>query len=72
MDKKYKQVATTEDVTQQIAAIASQILKDFPTKSPLFIALLRGAAPFSSKLMTELAKQNRNYHPELDYMMVST
>ena len=72
MNSTYKQVATTEQINKKISHIAQKILEDYPDKTPLFVALLRGAAPFSSKLMTELAKQNRNYHPELDYMMVST
>lgn len=41
-------------------------------KTPLFIALLRGAAPFASKLMFAIARHQPDYHPELDYMMVKT
>ena len=52
--------------------MATEIIKQFGGTQPLFVALLRGAAPFASKLMFELAKQAPDMHPELDYMTVST
>ncbi len=67
----YNKLATPHEVNQSISAIATQILQDHE-ETPLFVALLRGAAPFSAKLMTEIVKQSPDYHPELDYMMVST
>ncbi len=72
MNSKYQQLATTEEINQKITAAASLILNDFPDRTPLFVALLRGAAPFSTKLMSEIVRQKQSYHPELDYMMVST
>jgi len=72
MNSKYKQLATSQQVHEKISQIAANILNDFPDKTPLFVALLRGGAPFSSKLMTEITKKKQDYHPELDYMMVST
>ena len=72
MNSTHKQIATTEEVTEKIRLIATQILEDYPNKTPLFVALLRGAAPFATKLMTELVKQKQDYHPEIDYMMVRT
>ncbi len=72
MNSTYKQLATAEQVNNTISQIATKILKDFPSQTPLFVALLRGAAPFSSKLMTEIVRQSPDYHPELDNMMVST
>lgn len=72
MQHQYAQVATKEQVAKQIQIIASQILEDFPNQTPLFVALLRGAAPFSSRLMTEIVTQSKDYHPEIDYMMVRT
>lgn len=71
MEKTHDLVATTADVDAAIARIAKDILQKYPT-SPLFVALLRGAAPFASKLMFEIARQSPHYHPELDYMMIST
>lgn len=72
MHDRYSLLADSTSVDQRIAAIASQILADEPDRSPLFVALLRGAAPFSSKLMLEISRQTPDYHPEIDYMMVST
>jgi len=72
MNERYDKLADADDVNRQIARLAGEILNDEPERSPLFVALLRGAAPFSSKLMTEIARQSPDYHPELDYMTVST
>lgn len=71
MKHSYSLVATTAQVDAQITLIANEIIAAHPT-TPLFVALLRGAAPFASKVMFEITKQNPSYHPELDYMMVST
>lgn len=65
------QLASDNDVDHAIRSVAAAIIADYNT-SPLFVALLRGAAPFASKLMFEITRQAPNYHPELDYMMVST
>lgn len=72
MNERYDKLADTEQVNQQITRIAIEILADEPDRSPLFVGLLRGAAPFSSKLMLEIARKSPDYHPEIDYMMVST
>lgn len=71
MEQNYDLVASAEQVDGVITSIAAAILQKYPT-TPLFVALLRGAAPFASKLMFELARQNPQYQPELDYMMIST
>lgn len=71
MTQRY--LATAAEVDASIASLASQIIDDnVESSNPLFIALLRGAAPFASKLMFALARQSPDFHPELDYMMVST
>ena len=62
---------TSDQVDTQLAQMASDITTAHP-QTPVFVALLRGAAPFTSKLMFEIARQNPSYHPELDYMTVST
>lgn len=64
--------ATEEQVTARINELANEIIRDFPEEKPLFVALLRGAAPFASQLMFAIAKKAPDFHPELDYMMVST
>lgn len=65
-------LATEAEVEVRINELATTIIKDFSGANPLFVALLRGAAPFAAKLMFSIARQAPEFHPELDYMMVST
>jgi hypoxanthine phosphoribosyltransferase len=65
-------LADEKQVDDAIDLIAAKITKDLAGKQPLFVALLRGAAPFASKLMFAIQHHNPAFHPELDYMMVST
>lgn len=67
-----KLLATSEQIDSAIAEMAKNIIQQFNGSQPLFVALLRGAAPFSSKLLFEISKQAPDMHPELDYMTVST
>jgi hypoxanthine phosphoribosyltransferase len=67
----YKKLANSTEVKNSISRLAEAIIEHHPT-TPLFISLLKGAAPFSSLLMLEIVRQSQEYHPELDYMMVST
>lgn len=70
--EKYRKLHDATEVNRRIATIATEMVLEYRNENPLFVALLRGAAPFSSKLMFEIAKQAPDMHPELDYMMVST
>lgn len=63
---------SSTEVDTAIAALTQDIIKSTEGTKPLFVALLRGAAPFASKLMFEIARQAPDMHPELDYMTVST
>ena len=65
-------LASPADVDARIKQLAHEIIADFPDERPLFVALLRGAAPFASKLMFAIAEAAPDFHPELDYMMVQT
>lgn len=65
-------LATEAQVTARIDELAQTIIADFPDEKPLFIALLRGAAPFASKLLFSIARQAPDFHPEMDYMTIST
>lgn len=71
VNERYALLASQNDVDQHIRRLAGEIVKQEMT-SPLFVGLLRGAAPFCSKLMLEIVRQSQDFHPELDYMMVST
>ena len=72
MNERYRQLYTSQQVDQRITELAADIARDYQDTHPLFVALLRGAAPFASKLMFALAKQAPDMHPDIDYMMVST
>lgn len=71
MEAQYDLIASTEEVDASIKKIAQDILANHAS-TPLFVALLRGAAPFASKLMFAIAAEAPDYHPDLDYMMIST
>lgn len=72
MLKNYTKLASAEEIDQMIDGLARKIIADYPETSPLFVVLLRGAAPFASKLAFALARIEPKYHPDLDYMLVST
>lgn len=72
MNERYDRVATCDEITTSITKTAKEILADYPDQTPLFVALLRGAAPFASRLMFTLTKLDPQYHPEIDYMTIST
>lgn len=67
----YNKLASPEEINQSITYIASEIIRNYE-QTPLFVSLLRGANPFTSLLMFEIVRQKPDYHPDLDYMMVST
>ncbi len=72
MTSRYKQLYTSAQVATRIQELAGAIIADHQGSSPLFVALLRGANPFASLLMFELARQAPDFQPELAYMMIKT
>lgn len=71
MEANYDLIASAEEVDARITRMAHDIITNH-SSTPLFVALLRGAAPFASKLMFAIAKESPEYHPDLDYMTIST
>lgn len=67
-----QQITDKDTINQKIDALAAQIIANSSEQKPIFVALLRGAAPFATKLMFAIARQAPSFHPEIDYMMVST
>jgi hypoxanthine phosphoribosyltransferase len=65
-------IATPEEVDRRIEEMAEEISRRYKAAKPLFICLLRGSAPFTSKLLFALTRTSPNFHPELDYMTVKT
>ena len=65
-------VASEEIVNTRISELAAAVIERYKTANPLFICLLRGGAPFATKLLFEIAKQAPQFHPEMDYVTVKT
>lgn len=67
-------LVSAEEVTEGIRALAEFTVEQYggDEEKPLFVALLRGAGPFASRLMTEIALIDSGFHPEMDYMTIST
>lgn len=65
-------LVTTIDIDKSITKLAASLIDDFSDTSPLFVCLLRGAAPFAMKVMQEITRQAPTFHPELDYLTVKT
>ena len=72
MKPRYKQLYTQDDISRKISELAQAIITEHENTSPLFIALLRGANPFASLLMFEIARQASDFHPEIAYIMIKT
>lgn len=72
MNERYRLLYNSAQVNQRIGELARAIVTNGRHDNPLFVGLLRGAAPFASKLMFEITRQEPDFHPELDYMVVST
>lgn len=72
MNNRYRQLFTSQQVSQRIEELAVDLVRDHHDSNPLFIALLRGAAPFASMLMFAIARHDPEFHPDIDHMMVST
>lgn len=72
MTSRYNSLIDSRGIDSLVSDLAKEILTDYPEKSPLFVVLLKGAAPFASKLAFDLVRLKKDYHPELDYMLVST
>ncbi|HUC20615.1 MAG TPA: phosphoribosyltransferase family protein, partial [Candidatus Polarisedimenticolaceae bacterium] len=65
-------IATKDKINQRIQEMAGVIIERYHDRNPLFVCLLRGGAPFTSKLLFEVARQDPDFHPELDYMTAKT
>ena len=70
--EKYTLLFDASQINNRIDELAGEIINDFTDAEPLFIALMRGANPFASKLMFSIARHDPRLQPEIDYMLVST
>jgi hypoxanthine phosphoribosyltransferase len=68
----YKELLYSADqVNTRIKEIADEIIKQYDSKNTVFVSLLNGAQPFSSKLMQFIQLQDPHYHPNVQSMIVS-
>ena len=50
-DKSFKPYISAEEIQNRIENIATQLMKDYGTRRPLFLAILNGSFMFASDLM---------------------
>lgn len=67
-----KIIATPKEVSERIHNLAIEVVERYGGQRPLFVCLLRGGAPFAVQLMRDIADFDPHFHPEMDYMTVST
>ena len=60
-----------EQVNERIQLMADEIIQRYTDTKPLFVCLLKGAAPFTSKLMTAITQIDPLFYPEIEYVHVS-
>lgn len=63
---------SADEIDERIREISRQVTVRYKDKHPLFVCFLKGGAPFAARLMFAIADQNPDFHPELDYMIIST
>ncbi len=68
----YKELLyTAEQVSERINEMAAEIIKNYDRTNTVFVSLLNGAQPFSSKLMQSIQAQDEYFHPNVQSMIVS-
>lgn len=65
-------IATDQQVWQRINEMAKELIVQYKGQNPLFVCLLRGGAPFATKLMFAITHQDPTFHPEMDYVTIKT
>jgi hypoxanthine phosphoribosyltransferase len=69
----YERILYSEDeVQQRIDEMTDEIIARYQDKNPLFVCLLRGGAPFATRLVFAITKRAPDFHPELDYATIKT
>ncbi len=68
----YKELLySSEQVNARIGVMATEIIAIYQDTNPLFVSLLNGAAPFTSKLMFAIQQQAPDFQPNVQSMIVS-
>jgi hypoxanthine phosphoribosyltransferase len=69
----YQQILhSSDEVDLRLAEMAADIVERYRDDKPVFVCLLRGGAPFATRLMFAVAALDPHFHPELDYVTVRT
>jgi len=63
---------TADEVARRIDEMAAEIVERYRDDKPVFVCLLRGGAPFATRLMFAIAELDPHFHPELDYVTIRT
>jgi hypoxanthine phosphoribosyltransferase len=68
----YKELLFTEaEVDARIAAMAAEITERYDPATTMFVSLLNGAQPFTSKLMFAIQAHRPTYHPNVQSIIIS-
>jgi hypoxanthine phosphoribosyltransferase len=68
----YKKILFNADqVNARIDEMAEKIIASYDSEATVFVSLLNGALPFSSKLMQAIQMRDPYYHPNVQSMIVS-
>ncbi|TAL14617.1 hypothetical protein EPN95_02335 [Patescibacteria group bacterium] len=68
----YKEMLfTADEVDARINEMAIEIIKKYKSADTVFVSLLNGAQPFSSKLMQSIQANDPYFHPNVQSMIVS-
>jgi hypoxanthine-guanine phosphoribosyltransferase len=68
----YKEMLfTADEVDARIDEIAAEIIKTYNSAHTVFVSLLNGAQPFSSRLMRAIQINDPYFHPNVPSMIVS-
>lgn len=68
----YKELLFTKSqIEQRISEMAKEILDKYDKSNTIFVSLLNGAQPFTSKLMFTIAELDPTFHPNVQSMIVS-
>ncbi len=62
---------SADEVSARINEMAAQIIENYSSADTVFVSLLNGAQPFSSKLMQSIQALDPYFHPNVQSMIVS-
>lgn len=65
-------VATELEVAARIDELAQTIVQRYKGQNPLFVCMLRGGAPFATRLMFAIERTDASFCPEMDYITTKT